>query len=405
MSVITEQDRNNIYEDYRTAIQQIINDPSTPAELKATVVKYGNTGQAPTPSRNQPQAATLNPNSGLGFVTKQTKPQSAPAAAGALAPAAPAPTEVAPAGAGVVGGEPVAYSPAVELPSGATQVPATATTPAAAPNLRGRPATGGTKRDIGPHVRGGRAPVAAAAPAPAGGEGLGGFLQPYMDRLYGRSATSAAAEAGGAQLRQNIPQPTTLNPNSGLGFVTKQTKPQSAPTPISTPTPAPAPAVATATPPAPGVAATTNRRVIPTNPQMFQQQTSTTYNKGSVADKAVMAAGNALNTQFAGLDPNKAFQADYDDDIRKAFGLGSGGTNVAKAMNVFSAFLTDLNTREPAQAQKIANMKINGTAVAKMVKDWANANNYNINQPINASYKYKGDSQLLWEAYQDIVRN
>jgi hypothetical protein len=132
----------------------------------------------------------------------------------------------------------------------------------------------------------------------------------------------------------------------------------------------------------------------------YENQTGTEFNKASVADQGSVQTGQELNQQFAGADASSAFEMEYDGDIRDALGLGKGGSNVAKAKEYFQSFLTDLQQTNPDLANKIANMEIRGPSVGKMIKQWVNSGG-----TITASYEYKGDSQLLWEAYQDITRN
>lgn len=145
-----------------------------------------------------------------------------------------------------------------------------------------------------------------------------------------------------------------------------------------------------------------NRGHEPLGPEgqaQFQNRTGTPFDVGSTADQGAVQTGQELNQQFAGYDASGAFDMEYDDDIRKALGLGEGGSNVAKAKEYFQSFLNDLQQTNPDMANKIANMKINGPSVGKMIQQW-----FNSGGTINASYEYKGDSQLLWEAYQNIFR-
>jgi hypothetical protein len=479
MSIITEQDRNNIYEDYQAAIQQILDDPSTPAELKASVSKYGNAGQAPAylrrnsgvagpaptaiaappgqdlylpdartspapgnqdyqdlrtargpletqdefdartfannaaggagmpplpyqppaapapaatqPPRNIPQSTTLNPKSGLGFLTNQSNPQSAPAAA--PAPAARVSRDQRDQArnnpyAGGRQGKPAPANPNVDRITSNAAAELGLTSPSNRMNPPGSNVVGP------PPFKGGTI---------VGPQGMQSALAPGQS--YDPSRYEGLYNFGDVMAKPPAPAPAKASNNPANQFVMSRQRPAASPPNIPPGLTGGSGRFGYQPAGAPAAPAATAGNYIPVTPEVFKQQTSTKYNQKSAADQSVMAAGNQLNQALPGLDPNKAFHTAYDAGIRKAFGLGSGGTNVSKAMTVFSNFLNSLNQTDPQKAKQIANMKINSSTVSKMVKDWAASQGYNVNQPtIQASFEYKGDSQLLWEAYQDITR-
>lgn len=133
----------------------------------------------------------------------------------------------------------------------------------------------------------------------------------------------------------------------------------------------------------------------------FETQTGTEFDKVSVADQGIVQTGQELNQQFPGFDASSAFENEYDNDVREVLGLGKGGSAGAKAKEVFQSFLTNLQQTNPAQANEIAGMKTGAGTFKKLLTQWLQSGGAS---QINSSYEYKGDSDLLWEAYQRIVR-
>lgn len=110
------------------------------------------------------------------------------------------------------------------------------------------------------------------------------------------------------------------------------------------------------------------------------------WNPNSTVDQArtyVQQVGNQLNP--GGGD--HVFNS-YEEALRGQLG------NQTKAVKGIANLIQSLkNNGDTDTLQQIVTGKLSTSAVVSMVKGL-----------INSSYEYKGDSQLLWEAYRDIIR-